>query len=75
MGQLFIKTPPGSPLAGPNAKQGKFSSTRQLNTRQLNTTALKTNIVRPDSKIKTNSIDEPRNLKGAPKNEYLGKLL
>jgi hypothetical protein len=58
----YQKTPRGLPLPGPNAKQEDFSSSRQLNT-----TTLKTDIVRPVNKVKTNSVDKSKNLKGSQK--------
>jgi hypothetical protein len=54
-GATFYQKSPGSgggALAGPNAKQGEFSFSGQLNS-----TALKTDIVRPDNKVESNSID------------------
>lgn len=65
MGPHPAKKLPGGPLAGPNARQGEFSSSEQLNI-----TASKTDILRPE-KAEASSMKAS---KGA-KNEYFGKLL
>jgi hypothetical protein len=59
MGQNFSKKIPGEGiLAGPSARQGEFSSSKQLNI-----TALKANVVSPE-KAKADSTDNSKNVKG-----------
>lgn len=49
----------GGALAGPNARQGEFSSSKQLNT-----TALNIDIVRPGNKVQATSTNNSKNLNG-----------
>lgn len=58
MGNTLPKNLPGEPLAGPNVKQGEFSSSGQLNT-----TALKADTMGPNNKAETNSINNSKKKK------------
>ena len=62
MEQQFTKNSHGGPLSGPDGRQEEFSSLRQLNS-----TALKTGVMRPDNKVKANSTNNSKHLKGGPK--------
>ena len=57
MGQHFAKKLLGGPLAGPNGRQGEFSSSEQTNV-----TASKTGVLRPD-KAEASSIDNSKSIK------------
>ena len=66
MGNTLPKNLPGEPLAGPNVKQGEFSSSGQLNT-----TALKADTMGPNNKAETNSTG---NSKGGAKMNMLAYI-
>jgi hypothetical protein len=68
-GNTLPKKLPGWPLAGPNDRQGEFSSLGKLNT-----TALKTDVKKSDNKAEPSFIDNSKNLKGS-QNENFGKLI